>query len=153
MTDHTMKEMVREILIYLGFVLLAGLLWWSLSREHHDQVLVAQHLQAEKVFDEKESQNTMTEKVIDVNIETPSMNDGVQLRLFPSHVKVIVRVSKEDYVAATAQSLRATVSWNPSADKNGSSDLLSVKVKSKDKRIKVLRVEPDAVEYLLENNQ
>lgn len=153
-----MGDTVREILTYLGFVVLAGLLWWSLSREKHDQLLVTEHLKAEIEQQKTETENAVeayTEKVLDVAIELPELPEGVQLRLFPAHVRVTIRLKEEDYAAVTAENLRATVSLGSSIDKITSSDLLKVNVrpKDRDKRFKVVRREPEAVEYLLEDNR
>lgn len=149
-----MGNTLREVLIYLGFVLFAGVLWWSLSREHHDQLLVTEHLKTEmKSKNENGNENRITEKVLNVAIEVPSMGEKMQVRLFPSQVKVIVRVSEDDYADVSAEHVRAWVSLGSSLERSDN-DLLKVKVKIKDKRIlSCSKVEPSEVEYLLEETK
>ncbi|MBQ0118992.1 MAG: hypothetical protein MJZ88_01035 [Paludibacteraceae bacterium] len=149
-----MGNTLREVLIYLGFVLFAGVLWWSLSREHHDQLLVTEHLKTEmKSKNENGDENRITEKVLNVAIEVPSMGEKMQVRLFPSQVKVIVRVSEDDYADVSAEHVRAWVSLGSSLERSDN-DLLKVKVKIKDKRIlSCSKVEPSEVEYLLEETK
>lgn len=149
-----MGNTLREVLIYLGFVLFAGVLWWSLSREHHDQLLVTGHLKTEmKSKNENGDENRITEKVLNVAIEVPSMGEKMQVRLFPSQVKVIVRVSEDDYADVSAEHVRAWVSLGSSLERSDN-DLLKVKVKIKDKRIlSCSKVEPSEVEYLLEETK
>lgn len=149
-----MGNTLREVLIYFGFVLFAGVLWWSLSREHHDQLLVTEHLKTEmKSKNENGDENRITEKVLNVAIEVPSMGEKMQVRLFPSQVKVIVRVSEDDYADVSAEHVRAWVSLGSSLERSDN-DLLKVKVKIKDKRIlSCSKVEPSEVEYLLEETK
>lgn len=148
-----MGDMLREVLIYLGFVLLAGLLWWSLTREHHDRLFVTEHLKTEmKSQTENTDENRITEKVLNVPVEVPTVGEGMRVHLFPSQVKVIVRVSEKDYTDISTDNVRAWVSLGSPAERSDK-DLLKVKIKIKDKRILSNRVEPEEVEYLLEETR
>ena len=89
------------------------------------------------------------EQYTEVDIEVPvKVTDTLNLRLFPETIKVKCMVPIRDYAAITGSSFRALAD---TAQLHRLQPVLDVRLTKVPQHVQVVRIEPEAVEYLILN--
>ena len=135
----------REIFIYLLFVAFAVGLWIvNAANKRWQHVAVAETEETEEMV--VPETDDMTEKEMGAIVELIGVPQDKVLRVFPTNVKVFVRVRVSEYKDVTPAMVRVWCSY-PTMHQ----DALRLHIDTQDERIHSVRVEPEAVEYLIEN--
>jgi len=134
----------KEILIYLLFVGLSTLLWWVNAANKHWQHSSA--MDTEKVESPIIPTEQLTDKKLNVAIEVLDIPQGKNIRIFPSAATIFLRVRVSDYSIITQEHVRVWCTY-PTRPQEG----LTLHTDIQDERILGVRVEPERVEYLIEN--
>lgn len=90
-----------------------------------------------------------TEKEISVPVQVRNKPEDLNIKLFPSEVKVSFLVGMSEYENITAADFRAFVDYNE-ADHN--TETLEINIESKPPFIQLRRISPQAVEFLIETD-
>ena len=90
-----------------------------------------------------------TEKEIKIPVVVINKPDNVNIKLFPSEVKVTCLVGLSEFEDLTANDFKAVVDFN---NANGDTKNLNVKIEQKSSFIQLVRFTPESVEYLIETN-
>ncbi len=90
-----------------------------------------------------------TEKEIKIPIRVKNKPEGVNLKLFPSEVKVTCMVGLSEFENLTPNDFSAEVDYR---DVTNELRTLNVKIEQKSSFIQVVRFAPESVEYLTETN-
>ncbi len=90
-----------------------------------------------------------TEKVLRIPVLIRNKPDDVNIKLFPSEVKVSCQVGMSEFEDLTANDFSAYVDYD---DVNTNSTTLHVSIERKSSYIQVVSTTPDAVEYLIETD-
>lgn len=142
-SKHRKRQMQRgkEILIFLLFVIFSFLVWWIRSI-HSSSASQAEQQVSERQEDETD---VFTEKRLEIAVEVLDVPRDKRVRVFPSHVTVYARVKIGDYERITAQSLKLWCSYPTRA-----AQYLPLHADVTDARILNVRIDPDKVEYIIE---
>ena len=90
-----------------------------------------------------------TEKEIRIPVLVRNKPDNVNIKLFPSEVKVTCLVGLSEFENLTADDFKAVVDFN---NTNNDTKNLNVKIEQKSSFIQLVRFAPESVEYLIETN-
>lgn len=132
----------KEVLYFLLFVVLSCLVW--LVRAVNASQPVTQNTES-VVTEEVITDDALTEKKLDVPVEVQDVPNDKSVRVFPSKVAVYVRVHVSDYERVTADGIHVWCSYPTRA-----ADVLPLHTDVTDERIQRVRLVPEKVEYLIE---
>lgn len=90
-----------------------------------------------------------TEKEISLPIQVKNKPEDTNIKLFPSEVKVAFLVGMSEYENITAADFRAFVDYN---EADHDTETLEINIGSKPAFIQMLRISPQAVEFLIETD-
>jgi YbbR domain-containing protein len=90
-----------------------------------------------------------TEKKLKIPVEVRPVEYKEQIKLFPSEVTITFMVSLSEYEKVTPEDFKACVYYVPEKRKM---ETLNITMESQPPGIKMLRIMPDAVEFLIEEN-
>ena len=90
-----------------------------------------------------------TEKEIKIPVLVRNKPDNVNIKLFPSEVKVTCLVGLSEFENLTANDFKAVVDFD---NTNGDTKNLNVKIEQRSSFIQLVRFTPESVEYLIETN-
>ena len=90
-----------------------------------------------------------TEKEIKIPIRVKNKPDGVNVKLFPSEVKVTCLVGLSEFENVTANDFSAVVDYK---NVSNGTKTLALKIEQKSSFIQVVRFSPESVEYLTETD-
>lgn len=90
-----------------------------------------------------------TEKEINLPVQVKNKPEGMNIKLFPSEVKVSFLVGMSDYENITAADFRAFVDYN---EADYDTETLEVNIESKPSFIQMRRISPQVVEFLVETD-
>lgn len=134
----------REILTYLLFVAFAFFIWWTDA--WHDQATENGGAQAVRHSDiADESRQMTTEKMFELPVEVMGVPPDKSIRVFPSKADVYVRVRMSQYEDLRKEDFRVWCTYPASQ-----TDVLVLHVDANEKESLSIRVEPEEVEYLIE---
>jgi hypothetical protein len=137
----------KDILTYLLFVAIAFLIWWTNAWHNqaaeHEGAATAQNVQTQA----DESKQMVTEKLFELPIEVVGVPQGKSVRVFPSKADVYVRVRMSHYEELSKEDYRVWCTY-PSSQ----TDVLVLHVDANESRSLSIRIEPEEVEYLIEEN-
>ncbi len=137
----------KDILTYLLFVAFAFLIWWTNawhnSESGHEN---SQLVQSSGNLGE-ESRLMMTEKMFELPIEVTGVPQGKSVRVFPGKAEVYVRVRMKDYEELQKEDYRVWCTYPVTQ-----TDVLVLHVDANETKSLSIRVEPEEVEYLVEEN-
>lgn len=88
-----------------------------------------------------------TEKEIALPVAVTNLPDSISLKLFPSEVKVTVTVGLSEYENVTSNDFYATVNYERIV---AGDNQLEVSVETKKSFIRLLKIQPGTIEYLIE---
>jgi len=88
-----------------------------------------------------------TEKKISLPIQVKNKPEETNIKLFPSEVKVSFLVGMSDYENITAADFRVFVDYN---EADYDTETLEINIETKPPFIQMLRISPNAVEFLVE---
>lgn len=91
-----------------------------------------------------------TEKELKIPVEVRNKPDSVNIKLFPSEVKISFLVGLKEFESITGADFKAYVDYNDIA--NGNPEELQVKIDTQPSFIQMLRISPATVEYLIETD-
>ena len=131
----------KEILIYLLFVVFSALLWLVLVHNQKSSVQQPNTMANQEAAVE----DPVTEKRLQADISLQDVPAGKRLRLFPSHVSVCLRVRLSDYEDVDERSVNVWCSY-PVREK----ETLPLHADVSDKRVLQVRIEPQEVQYIIE---
>ncbi|MCR4663804.1 MAG: hypothetical protein K5660_00375 [Paludibacteraceae bacterium] len=137
----------KDIFTYLLFVAIAFLIWWT--NAWHKQVTETENSQAVQYANGKhdEAQQMITEKRFELPIEVVDVPQGKSVRVFPSKAEVYVRVRISNYEELSKEDFRVWCTYPASQ-----TDVLVLHVDASEKKSLSIRLEPEEVEYLIEEN-
>lgn len=135
----------KEILIFLLFVGLSTLLWWvnAANKKWQHSAVESTSVQEEETIRPEEQ---LTDKKMEVPIEVLEVPEGKNIRVFPVRAVVFLRVRVMDYKEINASDVRVWCTY-PTTHM----DYLTLHVDVQDERIYSVRLDPDKVEYIIEN--
>ena len=136
----------KDILTYLLFVAFSFLIWWT--NAWHNQA--SGHERNEAVQQgslSDESGQMTTEKLFELPIEVTGVPQGKSVRVFPSKAEVYVRVRMKEYEELQKEDFRVWCTYPVTQ-----TDVLILHVDANEKKSLSVRVEPEEVEYLIEDN-
>ncbi len=90
-----------------------------------------------------------TEKEVKVPLEIKNKPEGTKIKLFPSEIKVSFLVGLSEFENINSSNFRVTVDYEKITPANSS---LQVALDTKPAYIQLLRIYPESVEYLIEND-
>ncbi len=90
-----------------------------------------------------------TEKDLKIPVFVKNKPDGVNIKLFPSEIKVTCLVGLSEFENITAKDFSAVVDYNKVSNESKN---LSVTIEQRSSLIQVVRATPETVEYLIETN-
>ena len=93
----------------------------------------------------------MTEKTVPVHIDHINFPAGKTLKTFPGIAKVVFQVGLKQYRDITADKFAIVVSYDEVADNN--TNRLHLSLKSKPDGISHVRIEPEEVEFIIEDSE
>ncbi len=136
----------KDILTYLLFVVFAFLIWWT--NAWHNQAAEHESVTAHNATDlSTESKQMTTEKLFELPIEVIGVPQGKSVRVFPSKADVYVRVRMSHYEELSKEDYRVWCTY-PSSQ----TDVLVLHVDANETKSLSIRIEPEEVEYLIEEN-
>ena len=89
-----------------------------------------------------------TESVITVPVSSNSGDSGERIRTFPEQVEVVYQVAIRDFKLVRPEMFSLSVSYDPEKDRDRK--LLKVKVDKSPEFIRISRINPDRVEYIIQ---
>jgi len=134
----------KDIFTYLLFVVIAFLIWWA--NAWHDQETEngsVQAVQQSNIADD--SRQKTTEKRFELPVEVMGVPQGKSIRVFPSKADVYVRVRMSEYEGLQKESFRVWCTYPASQ-----TDVLVLHVDANENESLSFRIEPEEVEYLIE---
>lgn len=136
----------KDILTYLLFVVFAFLIWWT--NAWHNQAAEHENVTAHNATDlSTESKQMTTEKLFELPIEVIGVPQGKSVRVFPGKADVYVRVRMSHYEELSKEDYRVWCTY-PSSQ----TDVLVLHVDANETKSLSIRIEPEEVEYLIEEN-
>lgn len=137
----------KDILTYLLFVVFAFLIWWT--NAWHNQVTEHENVTTSNNATDfaTESKQMTTEKLFELPIEVIGVPQGKSVRVFPSKADVYVRVRMSHYEELSKEDYRVWCTY-PSSQ----TDVLVLHVEANETKSLSIRIEPEEVEYLIEEN-
>ena len=136
----------KEILTYLLFVAFAFFIWWT--NAWHDQETENGSVQAVQQNDiADDSRQKTTEKRFELPVEVMGVPQGKSIRVFPSKADVYVRVRMSEYEGLQKESFRVWCTYPASQ-----TDVLVLHVDANENESLSIRIEPEEVEYLIEED-
>jgi hypothetical protein len=94
------------------------------------------------------SVEAFTESVITLPVSSTSNDSGTRIRTFPEQVEVVYQVAIKDFKLVKPEMFTLTVTYDPEKDKNR--NLLKVKVDKAPDFVRINRITPDRVEYIIQ---
>ena len=91
-----------------------------------------------------------TEKELKIPVEVRNKPKDVNIKLFPSEVKISFLVGLSEFESITSANFSAYVDYDTII--NSHSEELDVKIDTKPSYIQMLRISPATVEYLIETD-
>lgn len=88
---------------------------------------------------------TYTEKELQVPVRWVAADTSVRARLYPSSVKVVVRVPQSEYMSLSAEEVAATVHYDP----ENATGKLAVSVEEFPKNVRVKDIAPAELQYVI----
>ncbi|MBP5476597.1 MAG: hypothetical protein J6Y00_02795 [Paludibacteraceae bacterium] len=138
----------KDILTYLLFVAFAFLIWWT-NAWNDRQSEQESGQQVHKTGDlQEDSRQMITEKLFELPIEVTGVPQGKIVRVFPSKAEVYVRVRMNRYEELQKEDFRVWCSYPVTQ-----TDVLMLHVDANETQSLSIRVEPEEVEYLIEDSQ
>ena len=135
----------REIFVYLLFVAFAVGLWIvNAANKRWQHVAITEQTETAEITEPQT--DDMTEKKMTVAVELIGVPQDKVLRVFPCKVTIFVRVRVSEYKDVTPDMVRVWCSY-PTTHQ----DALRLHIDTQDERIHSVRVQPEEVEYLIEN--
>ncbi len=136
----------KEILTYLLFVAFAFFIWWT--NAWHDQETENGSVHAVQQSDiADDSRQKTTEKRFVLPVEVMGVPQGKSIRVFPSKADVYVRVRMSEYEGLQKESFRVWCTYPASQ-----TDVLVLHVDANENESLSIRIEPEEVEYLIEED-
>ncbi len=136
----------KDILTYLLFVVFAFLIWWT--NAWHNQATEHENVTtSNNATFATESKQMTTEKLFELPIEVIGVPQGKSVRVFPSKADVYVRVRMSHYEELSKEDYRVWCTY-PSSQ----TDVLVLHVDANETKSLSIRIEPEEVEYLIEEN-
>ena len=137
----------KDILTYLLFVVFAFLIWWT--NAWHNQATEHENITTSNNATDfaTESKQMTTEKLFELPIEVIGVPQGKSVRVFPSKADVYVRVRMSHYEELSKEDYRVWCTY-PSSQ----TDVLVLHVDANETKSLSIRIEPEEVEYLIEEN-
>lgn len=137
----------KDILTYLLFVVFAFLIWWT--NAWHNQATEHENVTTSNNATDfaTESKQMTTEKLFELPIEVIGVPQGKSVRVFPSKADVYVRVRMSHYEELSKEDYRVWCTY-PSSQ----TDVLVLHVDANETKSLSIRIEPEEVEYLIEEN-
>ena len=135
-------QWLKEILIFLSFLVVSSLVWLVHAREKQLKQLSAQ---GETTEQESIAADPVTEKKLKLPVEVMDVPEDRSMRVFPSTVDVFVRVHLSDFESVDNKGIRVWCTY-PTRPSN----VLTLHTDVTDKRVSGVRTEPDKVEYIIE---
>lgn len=123
---------------------LDGAIERSVSVEHPENVTLSPEKVVVKIDVEK-----FTEKELKVPVRIKNKPENVNVKLFPSEIKLSFLVGLSDFEDITAADFNVAVDYNSITPESRN---MEVSIESKPSFIQLLRFAPETVEYLIETN-
>lgn len=89
-----------------------------------------------------------TEKQITLPVQANNKPDGINLKLFPSNVKIVIMVGLSEYENVSANDFKATVDYTQAIEGNSR---LQVSAETQKQHIQIVNITPNPIEYLIES--
>ena len=140
------RKDTREILVFFLFVLIAFMLW-CLQQERNGTGSSRQQSPSQAVASPQQREPLLSDMTFEVPVQGVGFPVGYRLKTFPPKVKVTFQVDMTQYNTVDATDFAVTIDYR---SLSSSQMAATPSVSSFPSHVKNIRLNPETVEYLIE---